>query len=134
VWYPAFFIIARVTSLHVEPGFGNNIFGVSDSAQTFFNTGLLGTIVTTILGSITWQLVASTFPLAFLSNPLVYFFLRICLFLEATGVASGAWVLAAIHKHVAGFQRDEVYIGTADEQEADDSEDHEEEELWLVVE
>jgi len=122
-----FFIIARVTSLNVEPGFGNNIFGVSDGAQTFFNMGFLGAVITTILGSITWQLVASAFPLAFLSNPLVYVFLRICLFLEATGIASGAWVLAALHKRIAGFQRDEVYIGTAEEREAKDLGDHVEE-------
>jgi hypothetical protein len=37
------------------------------------------------------------------------------LFLEATGLASGSWVLAAVHKKIAGFQRDEVYIGTAEE-------------------
>merc|ERR1712083_1111507 len=74
------------------------IFGVSEGVQEFFNTGLLGALVTTIIGSITWQLAASAFPLAFLSNPLVYVFLRICLFLEWTGICSGAWVLAAIHK------------------------------------
>merc|ERR1712150_288970 len=67
---------------------------------------------------ISWQLVASAFPIAMLSNPFTYIFLNICLFLEATGIASGAWVLAAIHKKIAGFQRDEVYIGTAEERAA----------------
>lgn len=33
----------------------------------------------------------------------------------ATGVCSGAWVIAKIHKVLAGFQKDEVYIGTAEE-------------------
>mmetsp|Transcript_36600 Transcript_36600/g.53599 ORF Transcript_36600/g.53599 Transcript_36600/m.53599 type:complete len:503 (+) Transcript_36600:2-1510(+) len=127
-----FFIIARVTSLNVEPGNGNNIFGVSDAAQTFFNMGFLGAVITTILGSITWQLVASAFPLAFLSNPMVYVFLRLCLFLEATGIASGAWVLAGIHKRVAGFQRDEVYIGTPEEREAKDLGDSKEVEHALA--
>ena len=61
---------------------------------------------------------ASAFPLAFLSNPLVFILLRICLFLEATGICSGAWVLAGIHKRIAGFKRDEVYIGTAEERAA----------------
>jgi hypothetical protein len=60
-------------------------------------------------------LVASAFPIAFLSNPITYVLLRWCLFLEATGICQGAWVLAAIHKKIAGFQRDEVYIGTAEE-------------------
>jgi len=120
-----FFVIARVTTLKVEIGTDPNIFGVSDGVQGFFNTGLLGAVITTILGSITWQLVASAFPLAFLSNPLVYIFLRWCLFLEATGICSGAWVLAACHKKIAGFQRDEVYIGTAEERAANNMEDDE---------
>ena len=47
-----------------------------------------------------------------------YVFLRICLLLEATGICSGAWVLAGIHRRIAGFQRDEVYIGTAEERAA----------------
>ena len=72
----------------------------------------------TIVGSITWQLVASAFPLAFLANPLTYVLLRIALAIEMTGVCNGAWVLAAIHAKLAGFQRDEVYIGTAEERAA----------------
>ena len=35
--------------------------------------------------------------------------------MEATGIASGSWALAAIDEKVAGFQRDEFYIGTAEE-------------------
>merc|ERR1711935_624602 len=99
------FFVARVTSVKLE-GDEENIFGVSDAAQELFNTGLLGALMLTILGSISWQLVASAFPLAFMRSPITYVLLRICL---------GAWVLAAIHKKVAGFQRDEVYIGTAAE-------------------
>jgi len=121
-----FFVIARVTTLNVETGTGNNIFGVSDGLQNFFNTGLLGAIVTTIVGSISWQLVASAFPIAFLSNPLVYIFLRICLLLEATGICSGAWVLAWVQKKISHFQRDEVYIGTPEERAAKGEKDHDE--------
>jgi hypothetical protein len=110
-----FFIIARVTTLNVEVGTGNNVFGVSDGLQEFFNTGLLAAVITTILGSISWQLVAAAFPIAFLSNPITYILLEICLFLEATGLCHGAWVIAAIHKKFAGFQFDEVYVGTAEE-------------------
>ena len=111
------FFVARITSVKIPEG-ESNIYNVSDSVQEFFNTGLLGALIVTIVGSISWQLVASAFPLAFLSNPLVYVFLRICLLLEATGICSGAWVLAALHKKIAGFQRDEVYIGTAEERAA----------------
>jgi silicon transporter len=116
------FFIARVTSVEIAEG-EENIFGVSDGFQKLFDTGLLGAIITTIVASISWQLVASAFPIAFLSNPFTYIFLRICLVLEAIGICSGAWVLAAIHKKVAGFQRDEVYIGTAEERAAKDMSD-----------
>merc|ERR1712228_646113 len=112
------FFIARVTSLDIEPGLGDNIFGVSDPIQKFFNLGFLGALITTIVASIAWQLVASAFPIAMLSNPFTYILLRLCLFLEATGICNGAYVLAWIHKKIAGFQRDEVYIGTAEERRA----------------
>jgi len=112
-----FFVIARVTTLNIEVGV-NNIFGVSDAVQNFFNTGILGAIITTNLGSISWQLVASAFPMAFLSNPLVYVLLRFCLVLEATGICASSWFLAMIHKSVMGFQYDEVYIGTPEERAA----------------
>lgn len=105
-----FFIIARVTTNKVEPG-EEDIFGLSDGWQALFDTGLLGAIFTTILGSIAWQLVASVFHIAFLSNPFTFIFLRIC---------SGAWILAAIHNKIAVFTRDEVYIGTAEERAAKD--------------
>jgi silicon transporter len=121
-----FFVIARVTTLNVETGQSptQNIFGVSDPVQEFFNLGFLGAIITTILGSISWQLVASAFPIAFLSNPIVYIFLRLALLLEATGLIAGAWFLAAIHKRVAGFQYDEVYVGTPEERAAGMKPDH----------
>lgn len=108
------FFVARVTSVSMQDGAGN-IFGVSDGLQAFFNTGLLGALIVTIVGSIAWQLVASAFPLVFLANPITYILLRICLFFEATGICHGAWVLAAIQKKANGWKRDEVYIGTAEE-------------------
>lgn len=108
-----FFIVARITTLNVDPDSGDTIFGVSQGVQHFFNTGLLGAIITTTVGSISWQLVASAFPIAFLRNPLVYVLLRTCLFLECTGICSGAWVLASIYSRAAGFQRDEVYLDRA---------------------
>jgi len=113
-----FFVIARVTTLNVEVGTGENVFGVSDGIQNFFNLGFLGAITTTILGSIAWQLVAGAFPIAFLSNPVVYLFLQIALGLEATGICAGAWFLALIQKKITGFQFDEVYVGTAEERAA----------------
>ena len=113
------FFVARVTSLNVDVDAGEEtLWGVSVAWQKFFNTGLLGAIITTIVASIAWQLVASAFPIAFLSNPFTYIFLRICLGLEASGICSGAWVLSDLQKRLFGFQRDEVYIGTAEDRAA----------------
>jgi len=108
--------VARVTSVDVKGG--ENIFGVGDGVQELFNTGFLGATLLTILGSISWQLLAAAFPLQFLANPLTYILLRWCLFLESTGICQGAWVIAAVTRKLLGYQRDEVYIGTAEEREA----------------
>jgi silicon transporter len=120
-----FFIIARVTSLDVQPG-EETIFGVSSGVQQFFNTGLLGALITTIVASITWQLVASSFPIAFLSTPITYILLRFCLFLEFTGICSASWFLALCHKSIAGFKFDEYYVGTPEERAARAMEDQDE--------
>merc|ERR1712087_872769 len=80
--------------------------------------GFMGAITTTILGSIAWQLVAGSFPIAFLSNPVVYIFLKAALLLEATGICSAAWFLAVLQRKACGFQFDEVYIGTPEERAA----------------
>jgi hypothetical protein len=112
-----FFMAARATTMDIEDG-ESNVLGVPDAIQAFFDTGLLGAFITTIIASIMWQLVASAFPMAFLSTPVTYVLLRICLGLEATGICNGAWVLASIHKKLAGFKVDEVYVGTAEERAA----------------
>jgi len=118
-----FFFIARVTTINVVIGEDDNIFGVSDWVQKMFNLGFMGAITTTILGSVAWQLVASSFPIAFLSNPIVYLFLQAALFLEATGICAAAWFLALIQKKVMGYQYDEVYVGTPEERAAKDHAD-----------
>jgi len=108
-----FFVVARVTTLDITDG--SRIFGISQSFQDFLSTGLHAAVVTTVVGSISWQLVASAFPFMFLSNPLTYVLLNICLLFEATGICCAAWFLAKIHKMIAGFQYDEVYIGTPED-------------------
>eukprot|EP00559_Dactyliosolen_fragilissimus_P007834 CAMPEP_0184862762 /NCGR_PEP_ID=MMETSP0580-20130426/7623_1 /TAXON_ID=1118495 /ORGANISM="Dactyliosolen fragilissimus" /LENGTH=431 /DNA_ID=CAMNT_0027360741 /DNA_START=410 /DNA_END=1705 /DNA_ORIENTATION=+ len=109
-----FFIVARVTTIKLEDG-ESNIFNSSSGLQGFYETGLLGALITTIVASITWQLVASAFPMAFLSTPVTYVLLRFCLILEWTGLCQGSWVVARIHRKIVKFKRDEVYIGTAEE-------------------
>jgi len=118
-----FFIIARVTTVKVAPE-DPNIFGVSNSTQAFFETGLLGALITTIVASITWQLVASVWPMAYLSTPITFLLLKFCLGLEWTGIMQGSWVIARIHRRLVKFKRDEVYIGSAEERAAK-AKDHE---------
>ena len=117
------FFIARVTSLDIDPDSGDTLLGVSPGTQAFFNMGLLGALITTIVASIGWRLVAAAFPLAFIKNPFTYILLRWCLFLEATGMCNASYVIAWIHKKIAGFQFDEVYIGTAEERRTKDHAD-----------
>jgi len=117
-----FFIIARVTTIRLNEG-DENIFGYGDGVQAFFETGLLGALITTIVASIMWQLVASAFPMAFLSTPITYVLLRWCLFLEWTGLCQGAWVFAMLLRKAIGYKRDEVFIGTAEERAANAAKD-----------
>ena len=109
------FVVALVATLNIVIGQDDNLFGVSDGVHNFFNTSLLGAVITTNLGSISWQLVESESPLDFFSKTLIYVIIRICLFLESNGICYRAWVLDGIHKRVSGFKRNEEYIGTAEE-------------------
>merc|ERR1712087_400823 len=112
-----FFVVARVTTQNVGEG-ETPVMGLPDLVQEVLNFGFQGALITTILGSITWQLVAAVFPVAFLSTPFTYILLRICLFFEWTGICNGAWVIAGIAKSLFGYQLDEVYIGTPEERKA----------------
>lgn len=109
-----FFVIARVTTLDIGED-DPNIFGVTDGLQGFFNTGLHAAVITTIVASISWQLVASAFPIQVLQFPLTYILLVWCLFLEATGLCNGAYVIAWVHRTCKGWKKDEAYIGTAED-------------------
>jgi len=107
------FVVAKITSFntkHPEILAGETLYGLPSGVQNFFNLGLMGAIAITIIGSLGWRIIASTFPLAFLSNPLVYVVIRLCLVIEAIGICSAAWFLAIIQKAVFAFQRDQVYF------------------------
>lgn len=116
-----FFIIARVTTIVLADG-DDNIFGVPDGLQGFFNTGLLGALITTIVASIMWQLVATAFPFLFMNNPITYALLQWCLFLEWTGLCQGAWVMAMVLRKITHYKKDAVYLGTAEERVAKEKE------------
>merc|ERR1712038_1389320 len=127
-----FFIVARVTTQDVQEG-EENVLGLPDGVQNFLNFGFQGALITTILGSITWQLVAAVFPVAFLSTPVTYILLRICLFFEWTGICNGAWVIAGIAKSLFGYQLDEVYIGTPEERRARGMKDDSQREIAIAA-
>jgi hypothetical protein len=107
-----FFILARVTTLDVPVGEGENIFGVPDGVQAFLNSGLHAALLMTVLGSSTWKLAASAYPVAFVNTPFTYVLLYLGLFLDWIGICSGAWILARIEKRIMNLQLDETYVGT----------------------
>ena len=107
------FIVAKIASIDLK-GSKENIFGVSDGFQNLMNTGLLGAVVLTIIGSLAWRIVASSFPVAFMSNPLIYIIIRICHLIEGSGVCSASWVLARWHKMIINYQPDDVYLEGAE--------------------
>lgn len=113
------FIVAKIASITVETS-ESNIFGVSDGFQTFLNTGLLGALVLTIMGSLAWRIIASAYPLAFMSNPLIYVIIRACLFLELIGICSCVWPLAKIIRMIFNYKPDAEYLET---KESNDSKD-----------
>jgi len=104
------FVVANIVTIRIDVE-TEHIFSVGNGFQKFLNSGLLGAVVLTIVGSLAWRIVASSFPLAFMSNPIVYLIIRICLLLEATGICSSAFLLAMIHRTIVNYQPDEVYIG-----------------------
>jgi hypothetical protein len=89
--------------------------GVSVAWQKFFNTGLLGAIITTHRCVYCMAACGVGLPIAFCQS--VHLHLPPHLSLLGYWSVLGR-VLAWINKTVAGYQRDEVYIGTAEERAA----------------
>jgi len=110
------FVAARCFSInkgHEDIIAGDTSFEASDGFQSFLNTGLLGAVVTTTLGCLIWRIIASSYPLMFLSNPVIYITIHLCLLLESTGICSASWALGKVHRSIAGFQPDEIYTSVA---------------------
>ena len=114
------FMIAKIISIRVTDS-DENIFGVSDGLQKFFNFGVLGAFLSTILASLSWRILANSFPLAFLSNPFTMPSIRFCLFVESTGICAVSWLIAAANKKLLRLHPDEIFIG---KHAADMEEDH----------
>jgi len=116
------FVIARITTVDMKDS-SRNLFGVSDALQSFFDTGILGALISTIVASLSWRIVASSFPVAFLASPLSVWIIRLCLAVEWTGVCYSAWFFAAIQRKLIRFERDETYVGTAEDRATKDCDD-----------
>lgn len=100
------------------------VLGVPQAVQAFFNTGLPGALITTIVASLYWRIVAATFPVYFMNSGMVNMTLRVCLFLEATGLFSSAWLLADLIRYLVGFGNDDLYLKKKEEkpmEEVDES-------------
>lgn len=103
------FLLARITTTNVE-AHEPTVLGMPGGLQEFFNTGLPGALITTIVASLAWRIIASTYPVAFMSNPLVYIIIRLCLALESSGVFSASWLLASTVKAAARLKPDDEYL------------------------
>ena len=109
----SFFVIARITTLNIDIGLDDNIFGVSNAAQGFFNTGMLAALISTILASLTWRLIASSFPVLFMANPFINLIIRFCRLVNDSGLCCASWMLGRWTKLAVGYQPDEVYLDGA---------------------
>lgn len=103
------FMIARIITVDMKEG-EDNLFGVSDTVQAVFNSGLLNALVSTIFASLSWRVTANTFPMFFLSNPIAIWIIRLCLIVEGTGICDAAWTFAKIHKKIAGLRSDQLFL------------------------
>ena len=110
------FLLARVTTTcYQQPtvlGDHDDAVGFnSQKVEDFFNTGLPGAFITTVIASLAWRIFGSCFPMEFMNSPIVYPTIRLCLFLESTGIFSAAWVSATWLRTILRLQPDEDYIG-----------------------
>eukprot|EP00299_Pterocystis_sp_00344_P009251 c3833_g1_i1.p1 GENE.c3833_g1_i1~~c3833_g1_i1.p1 ORF type:complete len:483 (-),score=110.88 c3833_g1_i1:93-1505(-) len=106
------FVVARITGIDTKHHYfesGHTTFDFSSSMQDFINTGLLSALITTIIGSLSFRVIASAAPLLFLSNPLINLIIRLCLGLEATGVMNFSWLTAIITKWCMRAKPDDFY-------------------------
>jgi len=111
------FIAARCFTIdkeHPEIFAGDTSFEASPGFQDFINTGLLGAVVTTMIGCLIWRIIASSYPLLFMSNPIIYLTIKLCLAIESTGICSASWALGKIHRKIANYKPDEYYLPAKD--------------------
>ena len=106
-------MIARITTIDANNPHlinGETVFDASLSWQAFLSTGLLNALLTTIIGSLCFRIVASATPLTFLSNRLINVMLRLCLNVCNTGIMDFAWLCAKLVASVLLCKADNSYL------------------------
>jgi hypothetical protein len=111
------FMIARITTINIGKD-EDTVFGVGKGMQQFLNFGIPGAFISTIVASLSWRILATSFPRGFLANPFANATIRLCLFLDFTGIVDVSWLLAAATKKLLGLKSDVTYIGTVTERTA----------------
>ena len=93
------FFIARLTT-------SNALWFMRGSGVATFimEAGLLGALIVAVLAQLAPQIVASKFPVQFMQCRGMNSALRICLFLEATGIAHATWLIAYAWIRLAGWR------------------------------
>ena len=89
------------------------IFGLSDGFSAgVLETGFMGALVLTVLGSLSGQVMASAFPLGFCGFPGMWIVLYACLTAEFIGLTHIAWPMANAVEALMGplMRNDEYYI------------------------
>ena len=130
------FLLARLTTTTVDmdgPPMGGpqdgmmsppppppTVMGVAPAVQAFFNTGLPGALITTIVASLYWRIVAANYPVWFMNCSVVNGTIRLCLALEATGAFSSAWMLADGIRTLLQYQPDDWYLQQAAAQQEEE--------------
>jgi hypothetical protein len=93
------FFIARLTT-------SNALWFMRGSGVATFimEAGLLGALIVAVLAQLAPQIVASKFPVQFMQCRGMNSALRVCLFLEATGIAHATWLIAYAWIRLAGWR------------------------------
>ena len=91
-------------------GIDENVLDVSDSVQYLFNTDIFGALMTTFFASLIWRIIASSYPIAFLSNPLIYLLAKLCLLADLSGLCTISRLVALSQRQISGLKRDDVYV------------------------
>jgi hypothetical protein len=118
------FTVGRVVSVdaaHAAVAAGRTSFDVSDDFQSFLNLNFCGALITTILGSLIWRVVAGSYPLIFMSNPVIYVLINFCYLLEATGLFSSSFAVAKTANLVFRLRDDDHYLNVEGGDDADNA-------------